>query len=198
MSRLSPKMPNIVWKTAVLSSFHLSLQPDFAGMGMTGFGAVRWCCAVTSTLSASTPFVLFLQPLTHPQQHLFAFCPSATRALHSPGTRQLHSCVSLPGGQVSPPTKNWQPQVFLNYGFWAAFFMLTKWKQSRSLSKSTPQVKRKPKWKHSAETRYHHACLSVQGRKHETKMTDICCTVQSTISVHAEMIWRWVDETRTE
>lgn len=152
-------------------------------------------------LFASTPFILLLQLLTHPQPCLFAFCPPAIRALLSPGIRQLHNCTSLLRGQAFPQTENWQPQIFLNYGFWIAFFALTEQKQSRILSKSTAQDKWKTKWKYITETKYHHVCLSVQGRKREMKMTDICCIVQCTTCTcwdDTKMSLMTVEQTRGE
>lgn len=79
--------------------------------------------------------------------------------------------------------KNQTPRqrlILLSYGFRIAFFAFTKQKQSGSISKSTPQDKWKMEWKYPAETRYHHARLSVQGRKSEMKMRDICCIVGCT------------------
>ena len=78
-------------------------------------------------LSASTLFILFLQLLTHPQPHLLAFCPPAVWVLHSPGTRQLHNCTSLPSRQAFPQTENWQPQIFLNQ-LWILNYLLHTYK----------------------------------------------------------------------
>lgn len=63
------------------------------------------------------------------------------------------------------------------------FFTAMKQKQWQSLRKPIPHDNRRPKWKYPAETSYDHLCLSVQGRKCDTKTTDICYIV------HCTMCW---------
>lgn len=63
------------------------------------------------------------------------------------------------------------------------FFTPMKQNQSQSLRKPIPHENRKPKRKYPAETRYNHPCLSIHGRKCDTKTTDICYTV------HCTMCW---------
>lgn len=61
-----------------------------------------------------------------------------------------------------------------------AFCTPMKQKQSQSLRKTIPRENWKPKWKYPAETRHDYPCLSVQGRKSDTKTADICYTAHST------------------
>lgn len=87
---------------------------------------------------------------------------------------QLH----LPAGWTGFHTN--QKQTTTDLSQLISLFTPMKQNQSQSLRKHIPHDNRKPKWKYTAETRYDHSCLSVQGRKFDMKTTDICYIVHCT------------------